>query len=71
MQGTPRAPTVTVAAAAAAQLSAQRCRSPCPQFDYYGAATPLRTVASISTPESTLLVIQVRAQARQAALAEA
>ncbi len=30
------------------------------QFDYYGAQTPLRTVANISTPESTLLVVQVR-----------
>lgn len=28
------------------------------EFDYYGAMTPLRTVASVSTPESTLLVIQ-------------
>lgn len=28
------------------------------EFDYYGALTPLRTVAGISTPESTLLVIQ-------------
>lgn len=32
-----------------------------PQFDYYGAQTPLRTVANISTPESTLLVVQVGA----------
>ncbi|EFN59630.1 hypothetical protein CHLNCDRAFT_29191 [Chlorella variabilis] len=31
------------------------------EFDYYGAMTPLRTVASVSTPESTLLVIQARA----------
>lgn len=30
-----------------------------PQFDYYGALTPLRTVANISTPEATLLVVQV------------
>lgn len=29
------------------------------QFDYYGAMTPLRTVAGISTPEASLLVIQV------------
>lgn len=41
---------------------------PCPnpaalQFDYYGAQTPLRTVANISTPESTLLVVQVGAAA--------
>jgi ribosome recycling factor len=28
------------------------------EFDYYGAQTPLRTVANISTPESTLLVVQ-------------
>lgn len=28
------------------------------EFDYYGAMTPLRTVAGISTPEASLLVIQ-------------
>ncbi|PSC74980.1 ribosome-recycling chloroplastic [Micractinium conductrix] len=28
------------------------------EFDYYGVMTPLRTVAGISTPESTLLVVQ-------------
>jgi hypothetical protein len=31
---------------------------PCLQFDYYGAITPLRTVAGISTPEASTLVIQ-------------
>jgi hypothetical protein len=29
------------------------------QFDYYGAPTPLRSVANVNTPEATLLVIQV------------
>lgn len=28
------------------------------QVDYYGAPTPLQQIANISTPESTLLVIQ-------------
>ncbi|KAL4856849.1 Ribosome-recycling factor [Chlorella vulgaris] len=29
-------------------------------FDYYGAPTPLRSVANVNTPEATLLVIQAR-----------
>lgn len=28
------------------------------EFDYYGAPTPLRSVANVNTPEATLLVIQ-------------